>query len=443
MVAIVSDDNGFKAACGERKNYLLYKSLGELYDAMNREERAYQDAVKIVTTFMTEHIKEINGRIRETECVEVHGVAYDKDGIADGYDYSETIVSSVRNTAFQIRTIDEITETVVRATILCTSKIDVECFYEDYENAAWDSETKSYLYLDTKKILEKHSARFWCRAEVHRDGNDSRIFPFKVILNCDSLHERFEVKKIDNDYEQDIINQERKELGFCSLDCYEDYLEDSLAESDFKSSIIGFFNEMNSLYGEYEEIIAVYDDLTEVMNGQNSREIIRSLSSNLNGKIEFPCPNDLSKISDEEVTEVFLWVERECDKLSELNEKGNLPDTINYGQTIEMFENDELYRLVINELLGTPHEGDEENIDIDIRDELGNIVAKGCVKLTVGFINFDDNGCVGDGLEDSIEYLCDSVITKTKNMVENIKSRLREEKIAAKIIENIIAQYEE
>lgn len=442
QVAIVSDDKGFNKACGLADNHLFYNSLGDLYDAMNREETAYQDAVNVVISLMSRHIGEINARIKYNDCVEVYGLAYDKDGIADGYDYTETIVTTVRNTSCKIRTIDEITEKTVSATLLFTSKIDVECFYEDYENAAWDSETKSYLFLDTKKILEKHTARFLCRVEVHRDGKDLRIFPFKVILNGDSLCERIEDMAIENDYEQHIINQDREELGFCSLDGYEDYLEESLEESDFKSSIISLFDEINGLYGEYEEIATVYENLVEVLKSRNSKEIITILSSKFGEKINFPYPTDLDKILDAEVDEVLSWAEQMYDNMFALSEKVKLPDTISYGQVIEILENDKLYRLEMGQLLISPSEGDEEVITMDVKDEMGNAVAKGYIKLIVGFIHFDEDGGVGEALEDSIEYLCDDVISEVENIMENIRLKLQEEQIIAKKIEDVISQYE-
>lgn len=442
QVAIVSSDKGFMRACGSTGNHLFYDSLGDLYDAMNREEIAYQDAVKIVASFMSGYIEKINARIEDNECVEVHGLAYDKDGIADGYDYTETIVTSVSDTSCRIRTIDEITETTVRASLLFTSKIEVECFYEDYENAAWDSETESYLFLETKEILEKHTARFLCGVEVHRDGSALRIFPFKVILNGDSLNERIEDMTTEYDYERDIMNRDREEVGLCSLDHYEDYLEENLEESDFNSSIISLFDEINSLYGEYEEIAAVYENLVQVLDSQDAKRFIKILSSKSDQKIAFPYPADLDQITDEEADEAFLWAEEKLDRVFELSEKAKLPDTIRYGQVIEIFENDELYRLEMSQLFINPSEGDEEEIPIDMKDKMGNVVAKGYIKLIVGFMHFDEDGGVGDALEDSIEYQCGDVIAKVENIMENIRSGLREEQIIAKSFENILSQYE-
>ncbi len=438
-VAIVSNDNGFKAACGKTPNHLFYKSLGDLYDAMNREESEYKEAVKTVTSLMSMYILEINKVINDNEYVEVHGLAYDKDGIMSGYDYSETFVSGVTNTSCKIRTIDEISETTIQATLLCETTIDVECYYDDYDNAAWDSETESYFYLETKEIVETHKTRFACRLEINRDGDDFQIFPFKVILNGDSLLERIEKDNDEDDYEQDIISQEREELGFCSLNSYGDYLRENLIGSAFETSVISLFDKINDLYGEYEEIAAIYDDFVEIINNGNSKEVIKLLSKNLSGSVEFPHPVNLNKISDDEIDKVVLWAKQACDRLSKLSKKRNLPNTISYGEVIDIFDNDEQYKLVINNFEATPSKGDVEYIDINIKDKMGNIVSKGYVELTVGFLEFDDDNCAGDGLNDNIEYMCDDVITALEKILENISLKLQEEWNIARILEDSIA----
>ena len=137
-----------------------------------------------------------------------------------------------------------------------------------------------------------------------------------------------------------------------------------------------------------------------------------------------------------------MWAEEKLDRVFELSEKAKLPDTIRYGQVIEIFENDELYRLEMSQLFINPSEGDEEEIPIDMKDKMGNVVAKGYIKLIVGFMHFDEDGGVGDALEDSIEYQCGDVIAKVENIMENIRSGLREEQIIAKSFENILSQYE-
>ena len=55
----------------------------------------------------------------------------------------------------------------------------------------------------------------------------------------------------------DIINQDRDLYGMCSLDKYEDYLNEELIDSSFMNDIVEKFEKINDLYQEYEDI-AVY-----------------------------------------------------------------------------------------------------------------------------------------------------------------------------------------
>lgn len=48
-------------------------------------------------------------------CVEVHGLSYDRDGIADGYDYDETYLEHCYLSGMRIHTIDDIDGDIITA----------------------------------------------------------------------------------------------------------------------------------------------------------------------------------------------------------------------------------------------------------------------------------------------------------------------------------------
>lgn len=81
-----------------------------------------------------------------------------------------------------------------------------------------------------------------------------------------------------------------------------------------------------------------------------------------------------------------------------------MPDTISFGETIIIQGlNYEKLLFTINKIEISPTEGDEETIDISISSTKEQI-GQGYIKLTVGYLHLDDEGQIGDGLEDSIEY---------------------------------------
>lgn len=436
VVAIISKDKGFRGACGNSENHIFYETLGELYDAMNRQEAEYKAIVQNIDSLISGYIAEMESMVMDDDCVEVHGLSYDKDGIVDGFDYSESVVMSIKNTTCKVRTIDEITDEKVWATLLCRADIEVECSYQDYDNAAWDHETESYFYLETRRNLEKHTARFGIRIEVNRKEEHLRVLPFKVILNSDTLCDRFEID--EDDSEMDVINQDREELGFCSLDHYDDYLEDNLSESSFMSSVINVFENINSLYQEYEDVASIYDEFVTSIKESKSKDAIKQLAIKLSGNETFPVPNDLDTITDEDMDEIIGWADQYYERLSALSEQSILPDSFKYGDTIEIGNGEECFILAVGELLGTPSAGDEELIDLSIKDKTGTVISSGYVKLTVGYLDFDEDGGAGDGIEDDLEYCCDDIVRALENIAESVKDNVKKEWAVAKIVETVV-----
>lgn len=438
VIAIVCNDNGLKKACGNSQNHIFYKTLGELYNAINIQETEYKNILQEINCLIANYIPEIQNMLKNEDCVEVHGLSYDKDGIESGFDYSDIEVVSVKNISCRVRTIDEITDEIAWATLLGTVDMEVACSYEDYGNAIWDSENKAYFYLETRTNLEKHTARFALRIELNRKENSIRIIPFKIILNGDTLCDRFEIT--ENNDEMDLINQEREDVGLCSLDCYADYLDEDLIESSFMNDIVEKFEKINKLYEEYEEIAIVYDELLSVIKDAESSEVIKKLSFALKDVEGFPTPHNVNDIDSEEKDEIVLWVDQSYERLCKLSEQKSLPDNFIYGDTIEIHNGLETYQLNIGEFSGMATAGDQEDIDLSIEDHEGNIIAKGRVSLTVGYIEFDEEGNAGNGLADSIEYYHSDIVNGLETIAESIQKDIANEWSIAKKFEVMIAE---
>ncbi|MEG1313661.1 MAG: PIN domain-containing protein, partial [Bacilli bacterium] len=162
VVAIVSQDNGFKEACANSKNHLFFTSIGELFDKLSKNEEEYTRALELIKR-NNEHIIQAVKRMIDESCVEVQGLSYDQDGIVDGYDYDEIYLEHFYLSGMKIHTIDDIDGDIITASIWIYGTMDVDCYYEDFENAPWDSEEREYAGVETRHIMEKHNARFACR----------------------------------------------------------------------------------------------------------------------------------------------------------------------------------------------------------------------------------------------------------------------------------------
>lgn len=442
VIAIVSNDNGLKKACGNSSNHIFYESLTDLYDAINRQEAEYEEVLQKINSLLVEYISKIRDIVENEDCIEVRGISYDKDGSETGFDYSDVEVKVIEDIKCHVRTIDEITDEISWATLLCTANIEVECSYEDYNNAVWDSETKSYYFLETRKNIEIHSARFGVRIEFNRIEEELRIIPFKVILGGDTLEERFEKNEEDEEYynEMDIINQERENLGLCSLDKYADYLEEDLVDSRLLNDVIIMFEEINKKYREYEDIVVVYDECLSIIKNTESGDIVKNLVITLNDVKGFPSPCDINTITSEEKDAIILWIDESSERLYKFSEQKALPDTFGYGDMIEIHDGAEVYQFYIGEFSGITIAGDQETIDIYIKDKSGEIMAKGYIKLTVGYIDFDEDGGAGNGIEDEIEYSYERIIEILESITESMKQHIENEWNIAKKIESVMLE---
>lgn len=243
-VIIVSKDKGFIEACQESKNHIFFNSLADLYNAINKEDAAYDETIAVIKELQLRISTAVKKYVEDSENIDVHGLSYDKDGIEFGYDYNEFYLHSISDVRFSVHSVDEISGNISIVMLSCKADISADCYYEDYANAPWDPEEKEYVFVDTIKMREEHKARFGCRIEIDRAEKTFKVFPFTVILGGDSRRNRYEVEEHPSeDDEEEIRDMDREALGFHALGSYESFLEDNLPDSPFYTDIITRFEE--------------------------------------------------------------------------------------------------------------------------------------------------------------------------------------------------------
>ncbi len=439
MVAIISNDNGFKKACERIPNHIFFDSLSHLYDTINKEEATYNETINIIKDLQFRITSNLLEYIKHHENIDVRGRSYDKDGIESGFDYSEFYLQNISNVLFRVHSVDEMSENTSIVTLLCDAKISVDCYYEDYDKAAWDSEIKDYIFLDTIKIREEHTARFTCRIELDRESKTFKFFPFTIILGGDSRKNRYEIKETPYiDYEQEIEDMDRASLGFTPLGSYESYLEEDLPDSDMSKEIIGQFEEINKLHRKFEDFSMCYDSLNEQIGSDNANEIIKLILKDLEEVSDFPGVVDMENISEDEIEEIKRWLEDKSERAYEIAEEDSLPDTLYFGEsiTIKGVDNSEIV-FTIDEIAISPSEGTEETIDIYLSNEHEKI-ADGRIKLLVGYLEFDEDGGVGNGVADSIEYEYYEITNKINDYILEQNQIVEKESQIVGIIKNAL-----
>lgn len=423
IVAIISQDDGFKKACTNSKNHLFFSSLGELFNMLSKSEEEYTAALELIKSNTDSIIQTIKYMIDDS-CVEVHGLSYDKDGIADGYDYDETCLEYCHLSDMRLHTIDDIDGDIITASLWINGHMAVNCYFEDFDNACWDSEGKKYAFVEERHILEKHNVRFACRIELNSKTEEIRVLPFQIVLGGDSRKSRVEI-----DDEQDALNRElededREELGFLALSQYRDMLENNLNESSMEKSMLELFEQYNAISSNYKELAILYDEICSQVKCKMTEDAEACINA---FSFEKRIPIDFSeKDTDKVLNKIREWLDSKYDTVSERMEK-ILPDCIEYGDNISIFgTNCKVYTLSFGELRGTPEAGSEEQIEVSLSLDK-KILARGYVNLTVGYLNFDEDGGASDGIEDSIDYEVDDVLDALKDLISDLKEEFNNE----------------
>lgn len=438
-VVIVSNDKGFIRACGESENHLFFSSLGKLYNAISKEDAAYDETMAVIKELQLRISAAVKEYIKNNENIDVHGLSYDKDGIESGYDYNEFYLHDISDVIFSVRSIDEISDNTSIVTLSCKAGISADCYYENYANALWDPEEKDYLFVDTIKMREEHKARFGCRIEIDREAKTFEVFPFTVVLGGDSRSNRYEVEEHPaEDDEEEIRDMDREELGFQSLGSYESYLEDNLLDSHFYADIIARFEEINGLYRKYDDCCISFDDLLVELDAANSKEIIKLIYERLLIISDIPHISNIENITDSEIEEIQSWASAQYERVSEIADIDALPDVMSFGETIVIKGVDgSKASLSIGDNQISPDEGSEEIIDICFSNGSENDV-KGHIKLVVGYLNFDEDGGAADGLSDDVEYEYDDILKALDKFIDAQNCEVEKDAKITRIIDEVL-----
>lgn len=89
------------------------------------------------------------------------------------------------------------------------------------------------------------------------------------------------------------------------------------------------------------------------------------------------------------------------------------------------------------ELHGIPEAGSEEQIEVSLLSDK-EIIARGYVKLTGGYLDFDEDGGASNGIEDSIDYEVDDVLDALKDLISDLEKELNNEQELAYSLEKCL-----
>lgn len=432
-VVIVSNDKGFRRACKESENHLFFNALRDLYDAINKEDAAYNKTMYIIEELRLCINVAVKEYIKNNENIDVEGRSYDKDGIESGYCYSEFYLHNISDVIFDSTSVEDISENSSIVTLSCNADISADCYYEDYDNAYWDSEEKEYVYVDTVQMREEHKACFECRIKIDLNIKKVKVFPFTVVLDDDSRSARYEVK----DDEKEILDMDRNALGFQKFESYDSYLEDNLQDSTFYADIVARFEEINGLYRKYDNYCNIFNELLTKLNVANPKGTIKLIYEKLLRVSDIPRIVNVENITDSEIEEIKVWANAQYERGSKIVDV-DIPDVIGFGEviTIRGIDGSEV-SLSIGDNQLSPAEGCEEIIEICFYNRNEKAV-KGYITLLVGYLNFDEDGGVADSLSDDVKYEYDDILEEMDNFIFEQNRKAEKDIKIAEIINDAI-----
>ena len=147
---------------------------------------------------------------------------------------------------------------------------------------------------------------------------------------------------------------------------------------------------------------------------------------------------DPTVITDSEIEEIQAWANAQYERASEIADIDTLPDVISFGETIVIKGVDGgKASLSIGDNQISPDEGSEEVIDICFSNGDENTTS-GYIKLTVGYLNFDEDGGAADGISDEVEYEYHDILKELDNFIYAQNCLIEKDTRIAEIISEAI-----
>lgn len=322
-----------------------------------------------------------------------------------------------------------IMETLINIKNYITINEDSELFFVSGNYADFsDNDNRDILHPQIVEDLEKNGL----------DKKVSYIRTFHQLIG-QSLVQEVSNADLKEEFERELEEEEellreqqemeysdlyRESFGLSSLSSFEYNLEDEFSNCDFNEKVCEIFERINSTYSDFEEFASFYEyELLEHLYTLNLSDIEDAIR-NLN---EFFVSNGITTVyySFEGICDIKDWILAKVEALNYAEYDIRLPDVLEFGKEIAIIDVDKQKSyLIIDELLLAPDDGEQDEIDIRIKDEGGNIVARGYVQVEYGFMEEDDDGGIGDGRSEGVDY--DTL--EIEEEIERIASELESER---------------
>lgn len=219
---------------------------------------------------------------------------------------------------------------------------------------------------------------------------------------------------------------ERESVGLTALGSFENEFLESFYESHFVEQLKELFERINDCFSNLEDIEYFYtEELQDHVCAVEVKEIAEFIEK-WNGLMdeleEAPVLYDISGIR-----EIIDWVEQKANSNDYSDVNAALPNSIEYGDNITIYGLEkEKYELLMDELYLSCENGEVDWLGIAIY-HAGEKCAAGNIEITYGFVDFDDDGGIGDACDEDVSYQTDAVIEYIAEIVNEFEEYVNEE----------------
>lgn len=224
------------------------------------------------------------------------------------------------------------------------------------------------------------------------------------------------------DYWREMEDLEREAGGLSSLSSIEDNFEDNFRESSYAERIVSCFTRINECYEQLENFYIFYDEeLSNYLQGSSICVISRELEKW--NKIMAEDGETEVDETVEGIMEISDWIEKLKNSTCYYSSGEALPEEMEICETDVTIKGTESvpYELVMDEFFLNPSSGGSDTIDIYVKKN-GDILVHGKIELVYGFIEYDEDGGIGDACSDDINYNTQEV----EEYIEQIANALEE-----------------
>lgn len=305
-----------------------------------------------------------------------------------------------------------------------------------------DSNAKDNLHVDIQKDLAKKNL----------ENKIKYVTQFSKLVRIDldpevkeaNLYEEFEKELHDNEEQEKLLldaeleDYERESAGLSSLGDFEDDFLENFRESNFVETVAGLFERLNECYSDAQELYSFYaEELPDFISGieiDNINTFITKWNELFQENEEFLTESNISGILD-----TFDTLQSKAIGYDFSEYITSLPDYLDYGDNISFYgKNRKKYTLRMDELYLSCVNGGTDQLDISLLNFKGEPLGMGSINLTYGFVEFDDEGNVGDACEEGIEYCTTDITCALENIVKEFEESIESDKI---ILEQLQSEF--